>query len=329
MVDKLAPNDSRVQYKTAKLNGVTYSYILAEPQGKALNTIFLVHGWPDISFGWRYQIPHLVSLGLRVVAPDMMGYAGTDAPEATSFYTYKRAADDLATLADQLGLSSIILGGHDWGGAVVYRFALHYPKLISAVFSVCTPFGPPRKEFLDSTVLPNFKYQIHLRGPEVEAEIVGEEKLRQFLNAMYGGRTPKGAPGFSTSKGVHFDALPEIGPTPLLTKEEVDFYVKQYAIKGMHGPLNWYRTQQLNFEDEKELAEKMEGFKFDMPTLYIGGTKDAALPPAMSTGMDKFFRSLTRGEVNASHWALWEKPADVNRYIEEFLVGQLGAKANL
>ncbi|KAH6714597.1 hypothetical protein BKA61DRAFT_723405, partial [Leptodontidium sp. MPI-SDFR-AT-0119] len=166
-------------------------------------------------------------------------------------------------------------------------------------------------------------------APEVEAEIVGEEKLRQFFNAGYGGRTPKGEPGFSFSKGVHFDALPDIGPTPLLTKEEVDFYVKRYAISGMRGPLNWHRTQELNFEDEKELAEKMEGFKFDMPTLFIYCTKDAALPPQMSGGMEKFFRSLTRGEVNASHRALWEKPADVNRYIQEFLVGQIGAKANL
>ncbi|KAL2064398.1 hypothetical protein VTL71DRAFT_4892 [Oculimacula yallundae] len=329
MVDKLAPNDSRVQYKTAQLNGVTYSYILAEPKGKPLNTIFLVHGWPDMAFGWRYQVPHLVSLGLRVVVPDMMGYAGTDAPDSPSFYTYKRAADDLATLAEQLGLSSIIIAGHDWGGAVVYRFALHYPKLISAVISICTPYWQPSQKFVDAAVRPNFKYQIHLRGPEVEAEIVGEEKLRQFLNAMYGGRTPDGRVGFSVEKGAHFDALPEIGPSPLLTKEEVDFYVERYAVKGMHGPLNWYRTGELNFEDEKEMAEKMDGFKLDMPTLFIAGTRDAALPPSMSVGMEKYFRSLTRGEVNASHWALWEKPEDINRYMEEFLVGQIGTKSQL
>src|SRR6266536_129679 len=102
MVDKITPNDSRVQYKTANLNGITYSYMLAEPQGHPLHTIFLIHGWPDISLGWRYQIPHLVSLGLRVVVPDMMGYAGTDAPDSPTFYTCKRAADDMAELAKQL-----------------------------------------------------------------------------------------------------------------------------------------------------------------------------------------------------------------------------------
>ncbi len=53
MVDKITPTDPRIQFKTANLNGVTYSYILAEPQGKAVDTIFLVHGWPDLALGWR------------------------------------------------------------------------------------------------------------------------------------------------------------------------------------------------------------------------------------------------------------------------------------
>jgi len=330
MVEKLTPNDSRVQYKTANLNGVTYSYILAEPQGKVLNTIFLVHGWPDISFGWRYQIPHLTSLGLRVVVPDMMGYGGTDAPDSPSFYTLKRASDDLAALAEQLGLSRIILGGHDWGGAVVFRFALYYPKLISAIISICTPFTPPQRNFVDGAmVLPNFKYQQQLRGPDVEATIVGEEKIRQFLNGMYLGRSAKGPP-FTTDYGCHFDNLPGVGPSPLLSKDEMNFYVKRYMMNGMHGPLNWYRAGKLNFEDEKEIAERMEGFKFDMPTLFVAGLRDAALLPSMSMGMEKWFRSFTRGEVDCNHWALLEKPEEINQYMSEFLVGQIGAsKASL
>ncbi|TVY28490.1 Bifunctional epoxide hydrolase [Lachnellula hyalina] len=329
MAEKLTPKD--VQYKTAVLNGKTYSYILAEPQGKCLNTIFLVHGWPDMAFGWRYQIPFLTSLGLRVVAPDMMGYSGTDAPDSPEFYTYKRAADDLAALAKELGLSSIILGGHDWGGAVVYRVALRYPKLISAFFSVCTPYFPPRKEYFPISALPNFKYQVQLASGEVEKHIVGEEKLGQLLNGMYGGRTPSGETTFDVAVGVVYDNLPEVGPSPLLSKEEIDFYVKRYAIHGIHGPLNWYRTSELNFNDEIELAEKsVEDLKFQMPALFIGGTKDQALPPSLAAGMEKSFRSLTKGEVNASHWALWEKPAEVNQYLKEFLFGQVGlAKASL
>jgi hypothetical protein len=36
-----------------------------------------IHGWPDLSIGWRYQIPFLLDMGFRVVAPDLMGFGGT------------------------------------------------------------------------------------------------------------------------------------------------------------------------------------------------------------------------------------------------------------
>lgn len=324
MIDKISPIDSRIEYKTANLNGVTYNYIQSLPKEKPTNTIFLIHGWPDLSLGWRYQIPLLTSLGFRVIVPDMMGYGGTDAPESPTFYTYKRAADDMAELAKQIGVSSIVLGGHDWGGAVVYRIAMRYPKLISAVFSICTPFSPPRKDFLDAAiVLPNFHYQQQLRGPEVEAKIVGEEKIRQFLNGMYGGRS-NGHPTFSTSHGCHFEHLEGVSPSSILTKEEMDWYVKQYSRTGMHGPLNWYRTGEINWEEERDYVHTFK--KFEMPTLFVCATRDAALPPAMSKGMDGFFESLTRGEVNASHWALWERPAEVNALIKDFLTEKVGSK---
>jgi pimeloyl-ACP methyl ester carboxylesterase len=328
MVDKVSPNDSRIHHKTANLNGINYSYIHAEPAGRPKDTIVLIHGWPDLSLGWRYQIPLLTSLGYRVLAPDMMGYGGTDAPESLSYYTYKRAADDVAELARQVGAPQIILGGHDWGGAIVYRIALWYPKLIKAVFSVCTPYHPPRPTFADATRAPNFKYQLQLRGPEVQANIVGEEKLRQFLNALYGGRAPTGESGFSASHGCNFEVLPKVLPTILLSNEEMDFYVKRYAINGMRGPLNWYRTQELNFEDEKVLLNGLE--KFKIPFLFVAGKRDAALPPAISLGMNKHFENLTRAEVDTNHWALWEAPAEVNGYIKDFLVNKVKAtRSNL
>lgn len=84
-MDVVARDDPGFKYQTATLNGVTYNYILAEPaSGNVVGTIFLIHGWPDLSLGWRNQIPFLLSKGLRVVAPDMMGYGGTDAPEDLS-----------------------------------------------------------------------------------------------------------------------------------------------------------------------------------------------------------------------------------------------------
>ncbi|TQS33045.1 hypothetical protein Golomagni_06626, partial [Golovinomyces magnicellulatus] len=184
-----------------------------------------------------------------------------------------------------------------------------------AVFSICTPFAAPSKTFtrledaVASGVLKNFSYQLQLKGPDVEKNLQSAEKIRQFLNSAYGGQGPNGELGFTVSKGVVFDVLDKIGPTPLLSKEEIDYYLR--------GPLNWYRTREINFEDEKVLAEK--DAKLAMPAMFVTATKDAALPPWMSQGMEEKFVNLSRGEVEATHWALWEAADSVNEQLGKWL----------
>ncbi|KAM5351449.1 hypothetical protein ACJ41O_004172 [Fusarium nematophilum] len=335
--DKLVPNDSRVKAETAEIRGKTYRYIIGQPEGTPVATMVLIHGFPDLGFGWRYQVPYFVSLGFRVVVPDMLGYGGTDAPESLEEYTYKSLAADVKELAQKIiGDGQIILGGHDWGGALVWRIAMWHPELIKGVFSICTPYHSPSETFIPleaiiaSGHLPNFAYQLQFKGPDVESRIQGEEKVRQFLNAMYGGRGPNGEMGFSAKEGILFDNLPLLGRTRLLADEELEHYVKQYVARGspeLRGPLNWYRVRELNHRDEVEIAKA--GHRFEMPALFVAATEDTALPPSMSEGMEKSFDNLTRGEVKASHWALWQTPEGVNaqvaKWADEVLSGALKA----
>lgn len=325
---KLKPNDPRVKLVNTTIRGKTVRYILGEPQGPKKDTLLLIHGFPDMAFGWRYQIPFFMSLGYQVVVPDMVGYAGTDAPADLAEYTLKSIADDIRDLAVQFvgEDGQIVLGGHDWGGMAVWRATEWHPKLIKAVFSVCTPYVPSNDQYipLDAVIaaghLQNFRYQLQLMGPDVQARIQGKEQVRKFLNGMYGGHGPAGELGFTAADGCLFDNLDLLGPTPLLSKEELDYYAEQYALRSapeLRGPLNWYRTRPLNFETEKPLAEKKA--KIDAPALFITATKDVALPPSMSAGMDQYFTKLTRGEVVASHWALWEATEQVNSHVAEWL----------
>jgi soluble epoxide hydrolase/lipid-phosphate phosphatase len=322
--DKLTPKDSRIQHKYANLNGQRYHYLLGTPDGPIKATIFLIHGWPDYSFGWRYQVPFLISMGLRVVVPDMMGYGGTDAPQSLEFYTLKRAASDMAELAKQLDAPQIILLGHDWGGAIVYRIALWQPQLITAVIAVCTPYTRPNPVDVDladmvNTTLPNFRYQLQLASGEVEKKIGGEKaNLRLFLNALYGGWGANGTTGFIPEHGVLYDNLPLLKKTTLLSDEELDYYAESYTKNGLRGTLNWYRTRSLNWRDEKEMAA-IPDLKIKQPTMFVLANRDAALPPRMSRGQDKNFVDYTQREVSAGHWCLWQKPEEVNAILKEFL----------
>lgn len=312
-----------------RIGSKIYSYLLSKPPDSApKGTVVLLHGFPDLSYGWRYQIPHLAALGYQVIAPDMLGYGRSSAPLGTRRYSFKEMTEDLAQIiAGVVGDERVILGGHDWGGAMVYRAALWYPDLFKGIFSVCTPYFPPVAEYVDladqieAGITPTFGYQLQFRDPSIDWKLLGPSKIRQVLLALYGATTPDGKPGFDPRTGLIFENLPRLGSSPLVSEEDVNYYTAEYLKNTMRGPLSWYRTAKINFDEELSLAETGM-VNFTMPGLYIGATMDTALPPSMSEGMEAYFdQGLTRGEVESSHWALWQAAGDVNGIVGEWIAG--------
>ncbi|KAJ5559013.1 hypothetical protein N7461_002985 [Penicillium sp. DV-2018c] len=334
-VDKISVSgDPRIEYKTATLNGRNYSYILSQPQsGQYKATVILIHGFPDLSMGWRYQIPLFVDMGLRVVAPDCLGYGRTEAPDDYTQYSLKRCAADINALAIHLGEKQIILGGHDWqeqslGAGLAYRVALWHPELVSHLFTVCVPYAAPTKkdvslEEMVRTVTPHFGYQLQLKSGDLEKVIRSKEEIGQFLLALYGGRTEKGAFGFDVSKGVDVDKIGALKISRLLSEEELDFYSDEFARSGVHGPLNWYRTRKVNYQDELEILDRPQ---IGVPTLFIQALRDQALPAHLGKSMAKHVPRLTLKQVDTAHWALWEKPDEVNDILATWLKEQVFAE---
>jgi len=128
------------------------------------------------------------------------------------------------------------------GGAIVYRIALWYPDFVTHLFSVCTPYWAPSKEYVPleklvhSGRLPNFAYQLQLASGVVEEKINSRDQIRQFLNALYGGLSSKREKAFDARHGLHSDVLPRLLPTKLVDGATLDYYADQYAKNGMHGP---------------------------------------------------------------------------------------------
>ncbi|KAK8065477.1 epoxide hydrolase 2 [Apiospora hydei] len=169
-------------------------------------TILLVHGWPDLGMAWRYQVPYLAEkLRCRVIVPDMLGYGRTSAPADPAAYTLRNIAAQMrALVAHVLGTDkeTVILGGHDWGGAAVWRIAMWCPDLVRAVFSLNVPFSPPLRRLVEGEELvkrvPSFRYQLQLASPEAERIVdASPARLRAFINAIYGGTVVAGGGGGS------------------------------------------------------------------------------------------------------------------------------------
>ncbi|KAK7952965.1 hypothetical protein PG996_013853 [Apiospora saccharicola] len=327
-VDHLVPNDPRVEHKFTKISDeITYHYMLVKPEGTPKATVVLIHGWPDLGMGWRFQVPMLLSMGLQVVVPDMLGYGQTSAPESHEHYTMKKMCGHIAQVIKDVTPQPIILGGHDWGGFFIWRFTMYYPEMVRAVFSLCVPYIPamPAVETLDDFAArqTNFGYQKQLASGEAEKIIAQTpEGIKHFLNGMYGGRTPAGGVVFTPEHGVLKDNLPEIGENPgMVPQDMVDFYAQEYSRNGFHGPCNWYRVRELNMTDELPLAESAKTFKFKQPAMIVMSGKDTVLLPSYANGQERFFEQPLKSELveEAGHWVAFQCPEKANKHIGDFV----------
>jgi haloalkane dehalogenase len=67
------------------------------------------------------MIPILVENGIRVIAPDFIGFGKSDKPSNRTSYTYNGHVDWLNQFFSKLKLKNVTLFGQDWGGLIGLR----------------------------------------------------------------------------------------------------------------------------------------------------------------------------------------------------------------
>src|SRR6476660_1068400 len=68
---------SEFVHKFVKTNGIRMHVVEA---GEGFPVVFC-HGFPELWYSWRHQIPALAAAGFRAIAPDQRGYGETDCPQ--------------------------------------------------------------------------------------------------------------------------------------------------------------------------------------------------------------------------------------------------------
>src|ERR1700712_4486989 len=76
--------------------------------------VLLCHGWPELSYSWRHQIPAIADAGFHVVAPDMRGFGRTSAPLDIGAYSIFDNVGDMVALVAAPGEKQAVIVGHDW-----------------------------------------------------------------------------------------------------------------------------------------------------------------------------------------------------------------------
>ena len=59
-----------------KTNGINMA-VYEQGEGPA---VIMLHGFPELAYSWRHQLPALAAAGYRAIAPDQRGYGRSDVP---------------------------------------------------------------------------------------------------------------------------------------------------------------------------------------------------------------------------------------------------------
>ena len=137
--------------------------------------VVLAHGFPELSYSWRHQVPALAEAGYRVLAPDQRGY-GRSRAGARRGLRHPHLTGDLIGLLDDLGEEQAVFVGHDWGSMVVWQTALLHPERVAGVVGMSVPFLPrapmPPIELMRQVLGDNFFYILYFQEPGVaDAEL--------------------------------------------------------------------------------------------------------------------------------------------------------------
>ena len=293
-------------------------------QGDGLPVI-MCHGWPELWYSWRHQIPALAEAGFHAIAPDQRGYGRTTAPAEIDAYSQQHICADLVALLDVLELEQAVFVGHDWGGAVVWNMALHHPERVRAVAGVNTPFGgqaalPSLEALKDRAGI--WDYQFYFQEPgEAEAEVEAdvERSFRLIFRASDAADEFDILAGFDTVRergGILAGYPADAARSVMLSAEELDVYVQEFQRTGFRGPFNWYRNNRTSWE----WGEETKGQTIDCPALMVTAGKDPVLTPARSEGMESVVPNLVRGHIEeCAHWTQQERPDELNAILIDWL----------
>ena len=300
--------------------------------GEGFPVVFC-HGFPELAYSWRHQLPALAEAGFHAIAPDQRGYGKTDRPEAVEAYDIEHLCGDLAGMLDELDIEKAVFVGHDWGGLIVWMMPLLHPDRVAGVVGVNTPFFPrsPVPPLQGMKMMRGEdNYIVAFQEPGVADRKLAADVRKTFslfmrtggwMNAEEFAKLPADAPErkFELLKMLDADES-EFSGRLILPEDEMDFYVDTFERTGFTGGINWYRNLDRNWELTEDLT-----YRIDVPCLYIGAENDVVLPPSSANGMEKWVPNLEKHTIEDSgHWTQQEQPEELNRVLIDWLTRNFG-----
>jgi pimeloyl-ACP methyl ester carboxylesterase len=253
--------------------------------------VLLLHGFPQSSHEWRYQLPALAAAGYRAVAPDQRGYSAGARPDGVEAYHADHLVADVLAIVDRLGGAPVHLVGHDWGAIVAWLVAGRHPERLRSLTAVSV--GHPLA----------LAQAIATRGSD-------QAHRSAYVRFFQLPRVPEGL--LLAGEGAGLRAL--FANTAFVDRTAMDVYVALLLEPGaLTAVLNWYRAL--------DVATLAGIGSVSVPTLYVWSTDDPALGRVQAEGTAAHVTGPYRFEEleGISHWIPEDAPDELNRLLLEHL----------
>jgi epoxide hydrolase 4 len=281
-----------MEYQQVATNGIQLNVLQDGPDGRPL--VILLHGFPEFSYGWRQQIPHLASAGYRVWAPDQRGYNLSDKPRGIAAYRMDALAADVIGLMDAAGVKKACLVGHDWGAAVAWWVAARYPERVERMVVINVPHFSVMQQHLRRgfAQLRKSWYIFFFQLPWIPEALARRRNWSMAAQALQ-----------QTSRPGTF------------TADDLVAYRAAWSQPGAYTcMLNWYRAV------VQKPPAPLDNPRIAAPTLLIWGRQDRFLGVEMAQpSIDLCDDGRLELIEEATHWVQHEEAGRVNALIAGFL----------
>jgi len=281
--------------------------------------IVLLHGFPELAYSWRFQLPALADAGFRAIAPDQRGYGRTTAPPHVEDYRMQELIGDVIGLLDAFGLEQATFVGHDWGAMLLWHMSLVCPERIERLAALNIPFIPRmpvdpialfRQRLGDDFYIVNFQ-----DSDEADRAFAADPghffDMMMRKNQVTRQQFEQLPPAKRVLSLLETAARHESGGMPLLSSAERDYYAAAYAASGFTGPINWYRNWTRNWQSLEGVPQIV-----NIPTLFIGAEDDVIIAPEQIEAMQPFVPDLEIHMLaGCGHWSQQEMPEEVNQIL--------------
>lgn len=286
-------DESRLSHRYTERGGVRLHYVEAG-EGPL---VVLLHGFPELWYSWRHQIPALVEAGYRVIAPDMRGYNLSDKPEGVAAYAIDELTADVAALIQAAGAErAAAVVGHDWGAGVAWAFAMRYPELLERL--------------------------VILNGPHPARMLAALRTARQLRKSWYMfffqiPKLPELLARWSDYAVLRASVTEDPRRPGAVTEEDLSRYLEAWSRPGaLTASINYYRAA---FRPSG-LLQLSKAPRVDTPVLVIWGEHDRYLESDLATPDPELVPNARVVHIpDASHFVHYDRPERVNQLLLDFL----------